>query len=166
MVSFKNYELSFSLRSQKCKVLSLYIFGMISFRPLHVWTSNPANRTQTSRLKLDTSCHIVPLIFKFMYINYIESGQPNSTFFFETCHFEDPGIDGAQTAQQLNAIFTKNISEWRDFEENLCVFPHNSHAKKKKKKKRRKCFDAQSREYYSRLHPGAAKAYQHSLRVL
>ena len=51
---------------------------------LNLWTSNPANRTETSRLKIVTSCHIVPLIFKFV---CLKSSQPNSNSSFENLHF-------------------------------------------------------------------------------
>jgi len=43
---------------------------------------------------------------------------------------------------------------------------NSSRFRKRTREEKSKCFDAQSRDYYSRLHPGAAKAYQqHSLRL-
>jgi hypothetical protein len=43
---------------------------------------------------------------------------------------------------------------------------NSSRFRKRRREENNKCFDAQSRDYYSRLHPGAAKAYQqHSLRL-
>ena len=56
---------------------------MISFGSLNLWTSNPANRTQTSRLKIVTFFTSF-LIFKFV---YLKSGQPNSNSIFENRHF-------------------------------------------------------------------------------
>ena len=47
---------------------------------LNLWTSN---RTETSCSKIGTFCHIVPLIFKYV---YLKSDQPNSNSSLENRH--------------------------------------------------------------------------------
>ena len=73
------------LFGQAALVFSEFIFNRMRPKKISfLWTSNPANRTQISCLKIVTFSHIVPLIFKFV---DLKSGQPNSNFSFENRHF-------------------------------------------------------------------------------